>query len=183
MPTGAGGCRNNNNTYVWLAATGRSSYTTSFNNEALNTAYSKCTRIIMSPQAAPMPSIQGEAMELFTRVPPLPISSSRGGGSRGSPDGSHAGPAVAFSTKFSGRRPSTTDSNRSISGGLMISQSGGGVAGAHPDITNTNANVVERPRTVRPGSRGEDGDDGRNSGAQEQGRASAVSFVRCLAVS
>ncbi|CAM9290972.1 unnamed protein product [Ectocarpus fasciculatus] len=129
----------------------------------------------MGPQAAPMPSIQGEAMELFTRVPPLPINSSRGGGIRGSPVGSHPGPAaaVAFSTRFSGRRPSTSGSDRGISGGLMISQSGGGVAGGQPDITSTNANVVERPRTVRPGSRGEDGDDGRNGGAQEQGRASA----------
>ncbi|CBJ27696.1 conserved unknown protein [Ectocarpus siliculosus] len=129
----------------------------------------------MSPQAAPMPSIQGEAMELFTRVPPLPINSSRGGGSRGSPGGSHAGPAatVAFSTRVSGRRPSTSGTDRGISGGLMISQSGGGVAGPPPDITNDNANVVERPRIVRPGSRGEDGDDRRNGGAQEQGCASA----------
>lgn len=132
-----------------------------------------------------MPSIQGEAMELFTRIPPLPINSSRGEGSRGSPGGSHAGPAatVAFSTRSSCRRPSTSGSDRGISGGLKISQSGGGVAGPHPDITNANANVVERPRRVRPGSRGEDGDDRRNGGAQEQGCASAVSFVRCLAVS
>lgn len=81
------------------------------------------TPAAMTAQAAgPMPSIQGEAMELFTRVPPLPINSARGGvGNRGSYLESPAAAAAAAAV-VSTRKPST-------SGGLMISRAGGGDQG------------------------------------------------------
>eukprot|EP00752_Nemacystus_decipiens_P018608 g16683.t1 len=80
-----------------------------------------------------MPSIQGEAMELFSRVPPLALNSGRGGGSRGSYFESPA--SAAASTRTSGSRRATTSAGdgRRGSGGMMISNSGAMGAGKNAD--------------------------------------------------
>lgn len=122
----------------------------------------------MSAQAVgPMPSIQGEAVELFTRVPPLPINSSRGGvASRGSHLES---PAVAAAVA-SMRRPSTG------SGGLMISRLGTGDPGRRQVENKTNgATGGDRAPVSR--SRGGENSDGRDDGGAEGGGDSQVSFT------
>lgn len=105
----------------------------------------------MSPQEGTMmPSIQGEAMELSSRVPPLALNSGRGGGSRGSHLES---PAVASTRTSGGRRPSTsTGDGRGGSGGMMISQVGAMGAGKKDDTK------------ARPTSRGAAGSGGREVG-------------------
>ena len=81
----------------------------------------------MSPPAEPvMPSIQGEAVELFSRVPPLALNSGRGGGSRGSQLQSPAAVAASSTRTSGGRRPSTSagGGRSGSSGGMMISHAG-----------------------------------------------------------
>lgn len=128
-------------------------------------------------QAPIMPSIQGEAMELFTRVPPLPINSNRGGGGRGSHvDGSTASPAPnASARRFSGRRPSTSagDDGRNGSRGLITpqrSQGGAQEAGLQQD---SKATAGDAARSLRPVSRGEAG-----SGRRDGGRSGGTPEVR-----
>eukprot|EP00903_Cladosiphon_okamuranus_P005765 g5716.t1 len=105
----------------------------------------------MSPQAEPtMPSIQGEAMELFSRVPPLALNSGRGGGSRGSHLESPAGSAAASIRASGGRRPSTSAGGRqSGGGGMMISQAGLTGAGGKEE---TKAGPASRGATGSGGS-------------------------------
>lgn len=105
----------------------------------------------MSPQAQPMmPSIQGEAMELFSRVPTLALNSGRGGGSRGSHLESPAASAAASTRTSGGRRPSTSaEDGRGVDGGMMISQVGAGGTGGKEETK------------ARPASRGEAGSSGR----------------------
>lgn len=105
----------------------------------------------MSPQAEPiMPSIQGEAMELFSRVPPLALNPSRG-----SQLESPAASAAASTRISGGRRPSTSAGDgRGGGGGLMVSQAArvGGPGRA------------EEIMKARPVSRGAAGSGGREVG-------------------
>lgn len=112
-----------------------------------------------------MPSIQGEAMELFARVPPLPINSSRGGvASRG---GHLYSPTAAAAAAASTRRPSTS------SGGLMVSRPGGGDPGRKQQETKTNDATGGRGATPVSRSRGEN--NGGRDGSAGGGGDSQVS--------
>lgn len=106
----------------------------------------------MSPQAEPMmPSIQGEAMELFSRVPPLTLNPSRGGESHGGHLEGPAASAAASARSPGGRRPSTSaGGERGGSGGMVISHVG--AAGGAGENQETKA---------RPASRGAPGNGGR----------------------
>ncbi|CAM9166124.1 unnamed protein product [Scytosiphon promiscuus] len=130
----------------------------------------------MSAQEAPMPSIQGEAIELFTRVPQLAITASGGGVNCGS----HVDGPVAkgVASRFSGRRHSTSaggdgksDTSR---GGLMTPQRSHG--GRQEEGLQRNSGVAagDTPQTLRPEPQGAAGRGGRDEDAGRGGDTPAL---------